>query len=593
LEPLTDEQIMAVMSNYAKAAGKSLNAELLLKTLEKVDPDLKRPLYAMAIADARCQDKDPTNWDRKKILDTLLDRELDFHLDRLRGISDRKFKMSKTRQAQLQQLLANACINGMLPLDDIDWNAYPVLKDIMKEIGMYPEEFCQHIGILRTAHFHAMRVDEQGNPIDDSIQTKEEKVIFLTCPDLLKEHLVLKLAFEKKTIEILPDGWHDDPNRMQFLHRLWIDYPERLKEQSAFWDQFFSVDSVSGLTARFYASLLWGTTAVFPALATKAVWILKRLFTENTDDETIANCYARGLSNLSFDQSIKECAVTVSQLANLHQSYPSWMEIADCYARSLSYLSSLQLLEDCTGTVEQLAVLYHDRSDHTSLAIPYARGLLSLSEKQSPDDRVKTVDQLDKLYHSHSDLMEVAVCYAEGLFNLTQSKTVEDCTTAVKQLKNLYNNHPEQQKIIFCYAGCLTNLACVQPLEDCPDTANRLEELYSNHSDLAKIAVLYAQGLVNLALAQTTESEVQVTLEKSEAVLKRHPDDVKIQLAAAMTRFNLTLVQKEEDIPGTVGRICTFLRGHSGIIPEFKEALDKYLSDHPDHTQRYQPLREL
>lgn len=55
----------------------------------------------------------------------------------------------------------------------------------------------------------------------------------------------------------------------------------------------------------------------------------------------------------------------------------------------------------------------------------------------------------------------------------------------------------------------------------------------------------------------------------------------------------LTLVQKEEDIPGTVGRISTFLRGHSGIIPEFKKALDKYLSDHPDHTQRYQPLREL
>ena len=60
-----------------------------------------------------------------------------------------------------------------------------------------------------------------------------------------------------------------------------------------------------------------------------------------------------------------------------------------------------------------------------------------------------------------------------------------------------------------------------------------------------------------------------------------------------MTWFNLTLVLDETEIPATIDDIVTFLNEHPNAIPEFKEALDKYLSEHPDHTDRYQPLLEL
>ena len=59
LNPMTDADLITIMDDYAAASGKKLNAELLLKTLERVDPELMRPLYALAIADARCQGKDP------------------------------------------------------------------------------------------------------------------------------------------------------------------------------------------------------------------------------------------------------------------------------------------------------------------------------------------------------------------------------------------------------------------------------------------------------------------------------------------------------------------------------------------------------
>lgn len=553
LKPLTDEQIMAVMSNYAKAAGKSLNAELLLKTLEKVDPVLKRPLYAVAIADARCQGKDPTNWDRGKILDTLLERELNFHLDRLQGISDRKVKISKTLQTQMEILLADACIRGFLLLDQVDWAPYNVLQKRMNEVEMDPEEFCQRLGILRTARLHEMRIDGHGNPVGGSDETREGKIIYLTCPDLLKEHLVLKLAFEKKKLELLPDGWQHDPNRMNFLRRLWIDYPEQLKDQPLFWDRFFCATPVSGLPARFYGDLLWGTTDVFPEFSTRAVDVLQRLYNENANDETIAICYANGLVNLLHDQPIEEKGITISQLASLHKNHPDWTKVADRYAAGLVNLSSAQQLEECSATIERLALLHQSYPNCTEVTTQYAGGLFNLSLLQSPEDLRSTVEQLKELYLSYPDLVQIGSTYANTLVNLAYIKTSEDCAVVVEQLEDMYNTHP----------------------------------------DLVEIGSAYANALVNLAFGQTTEAEVRVTLAKAEELLQKYPDNDSIQLSTAKTRFNLTLVQGDEGIPSTVAHICDFLRSHSGVIPKFKEALEEYLSQHPDHTQRYRPLLEL
>ena len=53
------------------------------------------------------------------------------------------------------------------------------------------------------------------------------------------------------------------------------------------------------------------------------------------------------------------------------------------------------------------------------------------------------------------------------------------------------------------------------------------------------------------------------------------------------------LVQRDADIASTVTDIAAFLRSNTNVIPRFKEALSKYLCDHPDHTVRYQLLLHL
>ena len=110
---------------------------------------------------------------------------------------------------------------------------------------------------------------------------------------------------------------------------------------------------------------------------------------------------------------------------------------------------------------------------------------------------------------------------------------------------------------------------------------------------MTDVVIAFANCLVNLALHQESETEVRNTLARSSEVLDRYPQNSNIQLTYAMTLFNLTLQQCETDIPATVTGILNFLNSNADVIPQFKEALDKYLSDHPDHAVRYQPLLHL
>lgn len=633
LAPMTDEQLMAVMTDYAAAAGQTLNAPLLLKTLARVDPDFKRPLYALAIADARCQGKDPTNWDRKKILDTLLDRELKFHLDRLQGIFDRKVKISKTIESQLEHLLANSCLRILFPLEKVQWEAYRNLQKLMDEANMYPEEFCQRLGILATAKLHGQAMDQDGNPIEGAVLDAEMKVIALSCPDLLKEHLVLRLAFEKKSLDLLPEGWHLDPERLIFLRRLWVNYPNRLAEEKAFWDRFFSAPANSGPPAWLYGDLLWGCTTLFKSHAPRAVEVLSRLYDANDKNQQVAIYFAKGLYNLAVDQSLENQSHTADRLEMLYSSHPDCLEIAIQFSKGLVNLSAAQTLEGRPHTVERLEILCNTHSDCLEIAIYFANGLVNLSAAQAPEARSHAIEQLEMLYNRNPDCLEIVILYAQGLSNLSAAQAPEDCFHTVDRLEMLYNAHSDCLEITEAFASGLVNLTVDQSPEDCSHAVDRLEMLYSSHPDCLEIAEEFAKGLfnlttgqapedlfhtvdlleslygihpnapmvalgyarslVNLAFRQTTEAEVRETLARSESVRKKYPEDAHIQRSHAMTWFNLTLVQSEEAIPSTVSDIAAFLKAHPDAIPKFREALDEYLSKHPDHADRYRPLSEL
>lgn len=529
LEPLTDDALKEIMSSCAEALGKPIDPDSLLAALNQVDGELRRPLYALAIAEAACNGDDPLHWDPNRVLDEMLNRELAFHYESLQYIL--KEQPTASVQEELEKLMAQCCIYGHLDVAKVTAEEYPYLTDCMDR--MSPSEFFRCLGLLHT---------EDG-----------KLVLRMNCPDLIKEHLVLRLAFEQQSLNLLPDGWHLDTDYVLFVYRLWYDCPDRLKDETTFWDRFFSTPAFSGFPAKLYGMMLWGCTNIFPNLAQRAVNTLKKLYNKSENDRDIAKSFAKGLFNLACVQSLEDQASTVELMKELCDSHPDCQEIA----------------------------------------IEYADGLYNLSCDQPPEKQASIVYRLRELFENYPDWQEVADRYAKGLLKLSCDQSPEDQAATIDRLKALHDSHPDWQKVTIRYAMSLVNLFLNQAPADCEQTAGQIGILYDNHPNITKLAQLYAGCLVNLSFQQTALPSVHQILTKSKDILDRYPDDPDIQISYAETWFNLTLVQSESDIPTTVSDIAAFLRDHPGAIPEFRDALEEYLSEHPDHVARYQPLLEL
>jgi len=850
LTPLKNDDLKTIMTDCAETLGKKVDADALLTALIRVDKKLRRPLYALAVAEAACNGEDPIHWTSERVLDEMLDRELSFHYESLKYIMGTI--PTRTQQQELENLLARCCVRSHLRVDEVTQEHYPYLTTCMEQ--MSPREFFRCLGLLQTE--------------------KEREILRMNCPDLIREHLVLRLALGQGRMDLLlPENWQEDVTQIGFLHHLLQNHEKRLSSISHLWEPVLDANPENSEACSEYADLLWSITVYSDNYCAAAVAQLERLFYANSTNSRIRTAYAAGifnasvdlnlegrmnsehrltelykkypgdrgialglaksLRNLTFDQNIEGCtesirrlielsgerpddrdfsielamglcclsfeqdlegrAETVNRLAELSEAYPSDRDFALQLAiglRSLSFeqdadgcaetvnrlaelseaypadrnfalqlaiglrnLSFDQDIDGCAETVNRLAELSEAYSGDRDFALQLAIGLRNFSFDQDIDGCAETVNRLAELSEAYSGDRDFALQLAIGLRNLSFDQDINGCaetvnrlaefseaysgdrdfalqlamglrilsykqdlegrTESTNRLTELAKAYPDDRdfalqlamglrilsfkqdlkgrtesanrltELAEAYSGDrdfalqlaigLRNLSFNQDADGCAETVNRLAELakaYSGDRDFSLQLVIgmghltFVQGLdkcaetvnrmtelveaypgdrdfalelvkalrnqtykqnvivctdlvqkitnvcnsfphdkdfdaqmtsalVNLALAQTTEEAVRDTLVKSEAIRRAHPDHTDIQLSHAMTWFNLTLVQKDEDIPDTVVQIVAFLHEHSAAIPEFKKALDKYLAEHPDHAARYQVLLEL
>lgn len=552
LEPLSDDELKAVMTDFAVASGKVLNndglMERLLVTLQEVDKNLQRPIYALAIVDAWCDGKDPTRWDKEQILNELTNRELRFYYNRLRNLSNDR--ISPELRSEFENLLARSCIRGILPLDEIRDEEYQKLHIRADKLEMEFYELLRAMGVVHrvTVYIITESQDETEKPkLEESII----EAVKLDCPDLVKEYLVLRQVFDKGKMNlILPDNWENRPYQLQFIRRVLIDYPEKLEGQSRFLEAFFDGNPKNDYCAWIYSDLLLGVTVKLPELGEQAVERLEKLYDKYQSNESIRMTYARCLFNLTVEQPLEEREQNVSKLATLYEQSNSDEDIAVAYAKGLVNLTIKQPLEECRQSVDRLAALHEKHGINEKIAIRYAKGLCNLIAEQPLEECKQSVNKLAVLYGQYAENEEIAVRYADGLFNLTTELSTEICEESADKMSALY--------------------------------------MWFQHNE--QIAVSYADCLVNYALAQDSEEKVQEILEKSKALLEEYPQNTEIQLSYAQTWFNLTLVQSPDALRQTVQEIKEFIRKHPEAKEKFQLALDEYLAEHPDHTERYASL---
>ena len=571
LNPMTDDQLMAVMTDYAAAAGKTLNAELLLKTLERVDPEFKRPLYAVAIADARCQGKDPTNWDRDKILDTLLDRELKFHQDRLQGIDGKK--PGKAVCSELENLLAQSCIRGFLPLEHVDLEngTYPFLQKRMKNAELWPEDFFKQIGILRHASFFKQEFDKDGKPIDHPYLKCEIKVIALTCPDLLKEHLVLKLAFEKGNMQLLlPNGWENDVVQLLFIMKLLSDHPDRFCNNSSFWHSFFEKKPTTVLHAVIYGRILWGYTTLQAELSRTAVDRLALLYEDSNHHNDIATSYGMGMNNLIRQHASQDSYRMLDNLSQLFQAHASNPKIAFAYIQSLFDLTVQRGSSEITEALTKIKQVYSKHSRVDDIASIYAQALLENFDGKE-ECCIRNFRTLEQLHFAHPNAEEVTNCLSYALYKLISEQPQNEYSVFLKKLEDLYNNSHNNQFVVEQYAFGLCAASDRQDNTDRLSTIETIESLYLRHINSQKVAIAFALSLGFLAEIQDS-TERQITAYKLEQLYTNH--DTVLGVAHALT---LAFANQENlKDPDKCARASRILKDIHDKFPQSPEIAIKY-----------------
>jgi len=155
LQPIKEEHVRRIVLDYivnqntlCDVTEESL--DLIIKTLEKVDRDYRRPIYALFIADAWLNNEDLLQWDRNNALNYLLNHELKRINDQLKNTDYMLDRVKRERYSQaIKYMYALATYEGEIIITDFGQtlnNLFGIdsddemLRVLLKEIGILSDD---------------------------------------------------------------------------------------------------------------------------------------------------------------------------------------------------------------------------------------------------------------------------------------------------------------------------------------------------------------------------------------------------------------------------------------------------------------------
>ncbi|MGX8699647.1 MAG: SIR2 family protein, partial [bacterium] len=128
------ETIISIAESFARYLGTPLppdGTKLVLEALERVDGELLRPLYAMALTDALCHGKHPERWSREDVLDYVVDTEKQRLLNDVRALYSPRENDEELNDA-LQRLWTVATVLQDVSYYEVE-TLCPDVWDLLKE----------------------------------------------------------------------------------------------------------------------------------------------------------------------------------------------------------------------------------------------------------------------------------------------------------------------------------------------------------------------------------------------------------------------------------------------------------------------------
>ncbi len=539
LQPLSDDNLKEIIRNYAIAVQSESNrkftdkkAEMLLQRLKKIDPDLCRPLYAMFLTDAYISENDPEQWNREKILDYVVGREikrLDFNIAQATGSKDEKLLSACKYLWCTATVLQDMSMEVLKELCPEQWDIIEKKAERFES----PEELLTKIGLAVKDEIPALR------------------------PDLMGEYYVLNWLMNQKqdTVnDFLNAVWSQSLLTVIFFARILDDYKQLINEKPENWDLFIlDYMDLSEDNALFYSIFLVQVTArcnIIDRLE-KCASTLEKLSYNYTD---IIIQYAKGLVNLINKQDVHKAEETISKLQILKSEFPENTEIAVRYAKGLFNLSCDQDEHKAEESINKLEVLHLEYPENTEITIEYAKGLVNLISKQDEYKAEETISKLEILKSEYPENTEIVVIYVNGLFNLSNKQNKHKAKETISRLEVLKSEHPENTEIVVIYAKGLFNLSCDQDEHKAEEIISRLEVLKSEYPENTEIAVRYAKGLFNLSCDQD-KHKAKETISRLEVLKSEFPENTEIVVSYANGLFNLSCDQDEHKAKETISRL--------------------------------------
>ncbi|OUN99219.1 hypothetical protein B5F98_02350 [Pseudoflavonifractor sp. An44] len=569
LEPLQEEELLCIMTDFAATVGKNLpeaKGQQLLDTLKTTDPELRRPLYAMFLTDAWANGEKPEKWGQKAVLDYVLQRENEYFEEKLGP------KLYDLSEVFCQLRLVATIWDGITP------------EQVAQE---YPHLWSE-VQVQANA-FNCAKLEKKMLRQAGLLQGTELAGL---KPDLLGEYFVLQHLEEPEVLQLLfPDGWQAKGRIVAFVFHMYLDYHDKLEDMEAFWKNMLC--PFTG-TIRIYGMMWVNVAGLSNTHNVLAVDRLKRLWEVGGKLPVDALLYAQGLYNLSCDQEIEGREVTVERLKELQERYYGNEDIALAYAQGLVNLTAKQALEQVEVSVEGLRELQERYYGNEDIALAYAQGLANLTAKQELEEVKTTMGRLRELQERYSGNEEIAVTYAKGLVNLSCDQDVAEAEASVERLREVQERYYGNEEIALRYARGLFNLTNKQELEGREVTVERLKELQERYFGSEEIALEYAKGLFNLSCDQKVE-EAQVTVERLRALQERYCGNEEIALQYAWGLFNLSCDQDVAEAEATIERLAELHEQYSGnqkIALEYAKGLVN-LSDRQAVGEVLETIRHL
>ncbi|MCQ2472433.1 MAG: hypothetical protein MJ147_10410, partial [Clostridia bacterium] len=477
IQPLNMYDIYTVIKSYAEKKGKSLDdtsCTQLYEALERVDPELLRPLFAMFITDAYLENSaEPLNWNRDDALDYFCNREIDLITDATSALGD-----DYTEAAHLLTVLATMA------------GGYSFAKDSLPDFEVF--EVIDNVGY---------KLCKKGI----AYKTENTYTVDAITPDILGEYFV-KMYLEKhfydipKIIEAAESKSILATN--EFLSRLFTDHEADIDFIEKCCCNPFNAYSVSwGLVNRADTAKLSVLYESHKSMDDSALWSIQ---------------YAKGLFNFFYRQTdMAEAKKVLEKLEDLH-NISNNAEVTVVYAKGLTnYIGRQTDMAEAKKALEKLEDL-HKNSNNAEVTVVYAKGLTNYIGRQTDmAEAKKALEKLEDL-HKNSNNAEVTVEYASGLTNYIGRQTnMAEAKKAFEKLEDLHKSS-NNAEVTVEYAQGLTNYIGRQTdMAESKKALEKLEDLH-NISNNAEVTVVYAKGLTNYIGRQTDMAEAKKALEKLE-----------------------------------------------------------------------------